>query len=155
MGMIGNYITVTAELLQAIRDEEISLHGIEPKLDIDKAWQALHYTLSGGGTEGDSALGAVVPMNGQHYAGHYSDAEVFVLEPEQVKETAAALEGIEESYVRERYQFRQMLDEGVYPLVDDDEPEEFFDYMYTYFTAMKEFYRTASADQAYVVFYIS
>lgn len=33
MGMIGNYITVNAELLQAIRDEEISLHGIEPKLD--------------------------------------------------------------------------------------------------------------------------
>lgn len=155
MGMIGNYITASAELLQAIRNEETSLHGIEPKVDIDKSWQALHYILSGGEAEEASPLGAVVPLNGPLYIGHYSDAEVFALEPEQVKETADALEGIEESYMRERYQFRRMLDEGIYPLMDDDEPEEFFDYLYTYFLAVKEFYRKASADQAYVVFYIS
>ncbi|NQX48431.1 YfbM family protein [Paenibacillus tritici] len=154
MGMIGNYLAVNAELLQAIRNEEVSLHGIGPKLDIDKSWQALHYILNGG-QEGDgSPLGAAVPLT-SHYIGHYSDAEVFAMEPEQVKETAAALEGIEEAWLREQYSFRQMMEEGIYPLVEDDEAEEFFDYIYTYFTAIQEFYRTASASQSCVLFYIS
>lgn len=40
MGMISNYTAVSAELLQAIRNEKISLYGIGPELDIDKSWQA-------------------------------------------------------------------------------------------------------------------
>ncbi|MEK3794855.1 hypothetical protein MKX42_24235 [Paenibacillus sp. FSL R7-0204] len=41
MGMIGNYLAVHAELLQSIRTEEVSLHEIGPKLDIDKLYRAL------------------------------------------------------------------------------------------------------------------
>lgn len=115
MGMIGNYLAVHAELLQSIRTEEVSLHEIGPKLDIDKSWQALHYILNGGQEGNSSPLGAAVPLT-SHYIGHYSDAEVFALEPDEVKLTAEALEGIEEAWLREHYPFRQMMEEGVYPL---------------------------------------
>lgn len=154
MGMIGNYLAVNAELLQSIRNEEVSLHGIGPKLDIDKSWQALHYTLNGGQEGNDSPLGTAVPLT-SHYIGHYSDAEVFALEPDEVKLTAEALEGIEEAWLREHYDFRQMMEEGIYPLIEDDEAEEFFDYIYTYFKAIREFYQQASASASCVLFYIS
>ncbi|MBP2112100.1 YfbM family protein [Paenibacillus silagei] len=154
MGMIGNYLAVHAEMLQSIRTEEVSLHEIGPKLDIDKSWQALHYILNGGQEGNHSPLGAAVPLT-SHYIGHFSDAEVFALEPDEVKLTAEALEGIEEAWLREHYPFRQMMEEGIYPLMDDDEADEFFDYIYTYFQAIREFYQQASASASCVVFYIS
>lgn len=154
MGMIGNYLTVNAELLQSIKNEEISLYEIERKLDIDKTWQALHYILNGGQEGNDSPLGAAVPLT-SHYIGNYSDAEVFALEPDQVKQTAEALEGIEEGWLREHYAFRQMMEEGIYPLIEGDDEEGFFDYIYSHFKAVREFYQQASASGSYVVFYIS
>ncbi|WP_342550112.1 DUF1877 family protein [Paenibacillus sp. FSL P2-0089] len=65
------------------------------------------------------------------------------------------MEGIEEAWLREHYPFRQMMEEGIYPLMEDDEAEEFFDYIYMYFKAIREFYQQASASASCVVFYIS
>lgn len=48
-----------------------------------------------------------------------------------------------------------MMEEGIYPLMEDDEAEEFFDYIYMYFKAIREFYQQASASASCVVFYIS
>jgi hypothetical protein len=154
MGMIGRYIAVSPDALQAIKSQELSIHDIEAGLDIDKSWQALHYVLCGELADGEPPLGYVVPMAG-NYIGHLSDVEAFVLNPEQIEEALAAVEQITAAELKEQYDFGELVKEGIYPVTEEDDPEEFFDYIYSNFVSIREFYARIAAEGQSIVFYIS
>ncbi|ASA20213.1 YfbM family protein [Paenibacillus donghaensis] len=154
MGMTGQYLAVTSEVLQSIRSEEVSIHSLETGLDIDKSWQALHYVLCGTIADGEPPLGLIVPMSGSHYIGHLSDMDVFALSPTEVEEALSAVEKITAAELKEQYDFADLLEQGVYPVMEDEDPEAFFEYIYEHFTAIRDFYAKVTAEGKQILFYI-
>ncbi|ULO05913.1 YfbM family protein [Paenibacillus sp. 19GGS1-52] len=153
MGMTGQFIAVSSEVLQAIKSQELSIHSLEVGLDIDKSWQALHYVLCGSIAEGEPPLGYIIPIS-SNYIGHLSDVEAFALNPGQIREALAAVEQITAAELREQYNFAEMVEQGVYPLTEDDDSEEFFDYIYENFVAIRDFYTLTAAEEQNIIFYI-
>jgi hypothetical protein len=113
----------------------------------DKGWAGIHRCLTDGALasdNGDYPLRACV-LGGEHLYGG-DDYLVSLLTPEQVRDVAAALAGIDRSWLRGRY---DALDPAAYgaPLSDDD-----FDYLWSCFRGLPAFFAVAAADGRAMVF---
>ena len=111
MGIVAVYCTLSArrlvqleeepelleELLEARHEDEIP--GL---LDLGKSWDALDHLISERGR--DPILGdAVLARSGQTLEAHGAHGPARLLEPEQVKKIAAALEALPKSVIADRY----------------------------------------------------
>ncbi|GGG04207.1 hypothetical protein GCM10010912_56170 [Paenibacillus albidus] len=153
MGMIGQYIAVSPQTLQDITEGKTEIHDIEVGLDIDKAWQVLHYVLCGDIVGGEPPLGYIVPMG--CYIGEFSDMPLFAVSPDQLREAVAAIEPLTADDLKRQYNYAELLEEEVYPVMPDEDPEELFDYIFSNFAAIREFYAQAAAKEQTVLFYVS
>ncbi|MBP1996712.1 YfbM family protein [Paenibacillus eucommiae] len=157
MGMIGLYKAVPEHLVKKLAagdltvEELISFSGEE--LDIDKAWQGIHYVLTGKIMGGDQPLGNVVPMlDDQGMDLH--DFGAFYLYPEQVKAAIEAISEYSQEQFSAKFEQNNPIQEQVYPVGSDEDYQEFLDYLYQYFTAIQSFYRSIAAAGNGVIFYI-
>ena len=113
----------------------------------DKAWDAMHRTLADGYLTWD---GGHYPLNHVVLAGtllYTADDYIMSLkDPAQVKDIAAALDGMTENDFRERY---NQIPPGNYDteLGDDD-----FAYTWNWFQHVRELYRRAAAEGRHVLF---
>src|SRR6185437_903262 len=113
---------------------------------VDKAWDAMHRVLCGGWLDlshGDPVLQCVV-IGGMQLS-NQSDWIISYVEPAMVSRILEKIAGIEKSWVREKFfalahhpsVARAQWYEG--PLDEDD-----FEYTWSYFTDVCEFYRRAA-----------
>jgi hypothetical protein len=116
--------------------------------EVDKAWDAMHRCLGDGtlrlGRQSGSPLELVVLGGGHHYEGEeYVVAHVLA---EQVAGVAAALDEVDEGWLRARY---DAIDPDDYQgeLGDED-----FEYTWHYLQDVREFYRRAAEGGRSVVF---
>ncbi len=158
MGMIGNYIAVDSELIEKIVCGELQLEEVNPdgypSLDIDKSWQAILFTLCGEIFNGELPLGYVVPLM-KDQALDFQEYGAFYVYPKQVALAADALKEISEADLRKQYNFEGMVSEAVYPVMEDEDEEEFFTYMFTHYTELRSFFETAAATEQAIIFWIS
>jgi Domain of unknown function (DUF1877) len=145
------------EALAATRgDAEVRafVHDVERQWDgdwlcqVDKAWDAMHRCLGDGtlwlGRRGGGPLELAVLGGGQHYEGtEYIVAHVLA---DQVPAVAEALVGVEESWLRERY---DLIDPEDYQGVLEDED---FEYTWSYLQEVRDFYKRAAAAGRSVIF---
>ncbi|WVU49666.1 YfbM family protein [Fusobacterium nucleatum] len=124
-------------------------------LDIDKSWQAIQYLLGGDICEIEGPLGYVVPMLVENAIDCDSEFGVFYITTEQIKEAYDALFPLTKEDLLEKYNFSEMLEDEVYPIVEDDDEKEFFDYIYSYLLEIKEFYKKNIEKELAILFYIS
>jgi hypothetical protein len=116
--------------------------------EVDKAWDAMHRCLGDGTLELDQAGGdplALAMLGGAH---HYEGEEYVVahVRAAQVTSVAAALEELDEAWLRERY---DAIDPEDYDgLLDDGD----FEYTWTYLQDVRNFYRRAADGGRSVVF---
>lgn len=113
----------------------------------DKAWDAMHRALADGLLSYD---GGAYPLNHVVLGGRplYGD-EDYILSlktPEQVRDVAAAVEGVTREALRQRYDAIDP-DEYGFELSDDD-----FDYTWDWFENVRALFRTAAAEGRYVLF---
>ena len=102
MGMIQYYLRADDAKVKEIQEGDSVFHSSsddDKMLDIDKAWHAIHFTLTG---------------------------EVWDF--------------------REKFDLKAMIENKVYPVMDEEEEEQFFEYVWFYFKEVKKFFRQA-ADQ--------
>jgi hypothetical protein len=116
--------------------------------EVDKAWDAMHRCLGDGtlrlGRQSGSPLELVVLGGGHHYEGdEYLVAHVVA---DRVAEVAAALERVDETWLRERY---DAIDPDDYQGVLGDED---FQYTWTYLRDVRAFYQRAAKAGRSVVF---
>lgn len=52
------------------------------------------------------------------------------------------------------FNFQELMDEQLYPLVEDDGPDEILEYTYSYFLEIQELYEQAAANKQCVIFFI-
>ena len=115
--------------------------------ETDKAWDAIHRCL-GDGTLGSgrrlSPLDMAVLGGGHHFEG--DDYIVARLRAGEVAQVAAALETVDETWMRQRYDCIDPTDyQGL--LSDED-----FEYTWSWFTQVRDFYRQAAAANCAVIF---
>lgn len=161
MGCLGVHFAITAEqaaqLLAAEDDEalvDIVTDEIEEAWELvfetDKAWDALHRSLSNGTLscgEGEP------PLNRVFFGGQVLNTEadyfVVLLTPEQVQELAPALAKVTEPWLRARY-FDQP-----FPDYQGEKSSEDWDYTFGNFKGLPEFFAQAAQAGRYVIFTVS
>lgn len=132
-----------AALVEEIEEE---LTGIE-HCDTDKAWDAIHRSLTDGRLEYDNGaypLNAVILGGRQVHEG--DDYIVALLVPEQVREVAAAVAGVDRAALRAGY---DRIDTAEYGPEFGDED---FEYTWSNFTDLVEFLQQAAKAEAHVIF---
>ncbi|GLI01000.1 hypothetical protein Pa4123_62760 [Phytohabitans aurantiacus] len=137
-----------AEVLAFLEELEMGDWDGEPlDCETDKAWDAIHRCLSDGTLGAGrrlSPLDMAVLGGGHHYEG--DDYIVAHLVPAEVVQVAAALEDVDESWMRQRY---DRIDPADYQGELDDED---FGYTWSWFKQVRDFYRQAAGANRAVIF---
>lgn len=157
MGMIGKFMAVDYQDLEAILSGEESILSLENELtvDIDKAWQAIGYLVCGSLFDTDDApMCYVVPMMGENVIESEMDFGAFYLTAEQVREAYDYLLILDEAAIKASYDFEAMVQDEVYPISEEEDKDEFFQYIYHHFLNLKSFYKSAAQEGKAIIFYI-
>ena len=161
MGMIGYFFKTNDETLEKIRGgstaEIVFQEDVKDSLlDIDKTWHAIHFILTGRKYDGEEGniLSQLIfgesPVNDDDLG--YGPA---MLNPkETVAQIADALNGWEKEDFRAKFHIQDMIENEIYPVMEDEEEEEFFTYVWEYFVLLKEFYQQAAGEGLHVLKFI-
>lgn len=145
MSMIGMYARVTPARLAELRsspDDVWDVFDSEDALDVDKAWHAIHFTLTGDAWGGDwPEVAAVLGGEPLGPEGGYGPARV--LTPEQVEAVSAALQAVLPSDLEQRLDFTAMGASGVYPAFVGG-PEDVA-YITTHYAALRRYFDEAES----------
>ena len=157
MGMYGSYISLEKKELEKLLNGNKDFDDIESVeiLDIDKSWQAIQYLLGRDICEIEGPLEYIIPMLVENAIDCDSEFGVFYITTEQIKEAYDALFPLTKEDLLEKYNFSEMLEDEVYPIVEDEDEKEFFDYIYSYLLEIKEFYKKTIEKELAILFYIS
>jgi Domain of unknown function (DUF1877) len=128
-----------------------STEGMHGKLELDKAWHGLHYVLSGTVEieAGASPLSQVVLGGteiGEDFSG-YGAARSFTAA--EVSELAAALAGVDEDEVMERFDPERMAALQIYPFGWDDPDDR--EWLLESLRDLRRFYGDAAANGRAIV----
>ncbi|MDR3457746.1 MAG: YfbM family protein [Verrucomicrobiae bacterium] len=105
--------------------------------DVDKAWQAIHYLLTGTADETDNVLGFLI-SGGLTLAGTdvgYGPPRAYP--SDQVAAIFAALNGLDRATLYQRYQPKAMDQQGVYPKIWARDGDRGFDYIWHHFERLR------------------
>jgi len=119
-------------------------------IDLDKAWHGIHFMLTGSAWEGEPPLSFL--MRGGDELG---DVEVGYgpargMNAGDVKAVAVALQDIDETFMRARFDPAQMMQLDIYPGIWDRDPgeDDSFGYCMEYFAELKAFVARAAGRDA-------
>lgn len=158
MSMIGNFARISEELRLQLHATPKMITSVvyadfegdgsegdsipeDDQLDVDKAWHAIHFLLTGSAWEGDFPEGFIVSCGqvvGDEDLG-YGPARSF--SPSETAAIADLLASISDDDLQSRMDFAAMSAEGIYPDIwgdeyEDDEPGE---YVQAYFGTLRTF----------------
>lgn len=148
MGMYGRLQQITkSEVVAAMTDPSavsplLDNHEL-PGLDLDKAWQGIHFLLNGDPYSGDTPLADVV-MGGEPVGSDMGYGPARVLTPTEVAEANAALQPVSGSELAERYNPAEFSAEEIYPFWEPQ--DEDLEYILSYFEPLKAYYAGAAAN---------
>jgi hypothetical protein len=146
MSMIGVIRRIPAsELADVIANPaQLMEEGDAEQLSLEKMWHALHFLL----TE-DAEMGGEPPLAwailGRDEVGEdmgYGPARV--LDPESVASVAAALEALPPDVLRARFEPSEMEAAGIYPSIWDEDADELWEELSTYYEELRDCYRDAA-----------
>lgn len=158
MGMCGYYIAVDSETSEKIKNNELNAFDFmyggksydeENYLDIDKSWHALAYMLSEISGD-DEDLRYAVPLDEENEP--ELDIPIFKLNASRVVKVAEAVNKVTREKLLQNYDIDDMLEFNIYPLIDGENEEEFFEYIYCNFVNMQEFLSKAAKGNKSIIF---
>ncbi len=162
MSMIGNFFKADDEIVQKMRQgttEDIIYNDAydENMIDIDKTWHAIHFILSGDAYESneDNVLSKLIlggtPINEEDLG--YGPA--LLLDKNLVKQIAEALHAWDETLFREKFDFNNMIANEIYPIIDGEDENDFYNYVWDYFINLKTFIIEAAEEGQNVITFIN
>lgn len=163
MGMIGCFFQLQPDAVDALRqngswDAVYAEENRKDLLDVDKSWHVIHYVLNGTvwETDPDEPLSQLIlggePLNEEEDMG-YGPARL--LTADTVRQISEALAAWDEAAFRARFDVEEMLREQVYPLIEGEDGETLFEYVWPYFEMLKNFIHSAAERGRCVLAFIS
>ncbi len=161
MGMIGYFFRTDDETLEKIRNgstaDVVFQKDMEDYLlDIDKTWHATHFILTGHKyeSEEDNILNPLIfgetPINDDDLG--YGPA--MLVKKDTVAQIAAALDEWDKETFRGKFHIKDLIENEIYPVRNDEDEEEFFIYVWEYFVFLKEFYQQAAKEGQHILTFI-
>lgn len=162
MGCLGVHFSLDADQVAAITaiDEDERVEFVQEEIEeilwtadrtrgqeTDKAWDAIHRSLTDGETElgnGEYPLNRVILGGEMLYSGE--DYILSLKSPREVRDIAVALRAVTKESLRAGYDRIDPTDYG-FPLSEDD-----FEYSWHWFEGLVDFYQRASNDRRFVLF---
>ena len=83
------------------------------------------------------------------------DFSAMVISADDVQAMVPALAGVSEESFREDFDVPAMLENEIYPVTEDDDADDFFEYVWDYFEEIREFFQRAAEEGQAVIFYLS
>ena len=166
MGMTGNYFRTSQNNAMDIREGKYSLADLiydEAQegniIDIDKAWHAIQFTLTGCpyGGDDDNIFSKLV-LSGNVLTDDEKELAEFsamLISVDDVKKLSEALNKLTEEEFRNNFDIDDMLENDIYPIMEDEDEDGFFEYVWGWLGELKEFMIKASGENQVVIFYIS
>lgn len=163
MSMIGNFLAVTEADLKSYLDNcdllaaRINDYDSENQnsIDVDKAWQAIHYILTNDPWEGESPESLVI-LGGQDIGEDFGYGPGKYLTSSEVKMVAEFLKKVDFTKIRAEYDPETFDNLEIYPsVIWLEEKEEALDYVLSFFEPLIEFYANAAKNNFAVVKYIN
>ncbi len=146
MGMIFVGRRLSAEQSAGLADDPSAawelLHDQEDVLDLDKAWLAIHFLLTGSVWEVPPGAGEAV-LGGDPVGEDQGYGPPRLLPADRVRAVAAALQEVTPEALRARFDLDALLEAEVYPHVWDE--DDIDTYVLPNFAHLREFYRAAAA----------
>lgn len=145
MGMTMTGRRLAADEMDAVLADpgqvEDLLFGAPPELDLDKAWDGLHFVLT---PSGPGAARALLGVDGWiSTGGGYVQARL--VGPADVSAIADALDAVDVPAMRARFDPAALTEAGVYPNVWDNGVEEFDTMLLPALRELRVFYREAAS----------
>ena len=152
MGMVANLYAVDERQVGVLHNDPMQLFTLDADtLTLDKAWHGIHYLLTGSVWEGDAPLDFLL-HGGEPLAEEEDDPVPRLLDPNELRQTDAALAQVDADMLRRRYDPHAMRQQGVYPDIWD-EGEAALTYCLQHVELLKAFVaRTARQDRSMVIF---
>ena len=162
MGMIGGYKRISQEqldeLLQSPDALEELLFGDEEadphQLDVDKAWHGLHFLLNGEPWSGEGPLFNAV-LGGTPIGEDMGYGPVRYLTPQEVRETAQALQQLNDADLRSRFDPAAFAAADIYPDIWVRDGVEGLDYVMTYLEEVRRFFLVAAEQGEGMLLFLS
>jgi len=165
--MIGNLLRVSkSELEQYLENSSLLEKRVYTEeyiedpdlLDLDKCWENIYFLLTGC-TSSDFEKAkpplSLILFNGivldENQDMGYGPATYSSLE--EVKEISNALPEVSREKLRSKFESLKSKDSELYPFKQDS--EDMFDYVFEYYTKMKEFYQIAAKNNQAVISFIN
>jgi hypothetical protein len=162
MSMIGNFLQISPkELAALIADPSLVESFIYPdgeehqsNIDVDKAWQGIHYLLTGDSGGGEPPLANVV-LGGKEIGEDVGYGPATYLTSDEVQAVAAALKNITPDELRARYDASTFLENAIYPGIWDDPEDDAIGYLTTWYDTLRSYYFDAAAKKNAMLKYIN
>ena len=165
--MIGNLLRVSqSELEEYLMNSKALEERVYPEeysedpnlLDLDKAWESIYFLLTGC-TSSDFEK-AKPPLSLILFNGTLIDENqdmgygpATYASPTEVKEIATSLPDIVRENLRPKFESLKSQESELYPF--NPESEDMFDYIFEYYSKMKEFYQLAAKNDQAVISFIN
>ncbi|HGM3508338.1 TPA: YfbM family protein [Clostridioides difficile] len=162
MGMIGCYTRISEEDVLKLQQAEGNLQDFvfedvheNSTINIDKAWHAIHFTLTGCSFEGDDDnIFSKLVLSGNIFMEIDGEPPAMLITADDVKKLSEAMNNLEEQTFRKKFNISEMLENNIYPVMDDENEEEFFDYVWANLIELKKFIEEAANEGQAVIFCI-
>ena len=128
------------DFLEADRDDPTFN---ERKTDLDKAWHAIHFLLTGSAEGGEPPLSLAVAGGSPLGDIDFGYDKVRYLTEQEVREVYLALSAISVEEIEARFSLKELSEANIYPNVWEDHEEE-IDYVTYFYKKMVEFFRRAA-----------
>jgi len=121
----------------------VSTALVSEPLRIDKSWHGIHFLLTGSARGGSPPLYYAV-LGGREFGMDFGYGPARYLTPDQVKEVAAALDGITKDSLRARFNPKAMTKANIYSWLEDEGEEGLEYFLYWYVEVRRYFLDAAS-----------
>ena len=162
MSMIGYFYQTDDITVQKLREGADTEFMFEEEnegnmLCIDKAWHAIHFTLTGEEWEvsEDKPISQAVlggePVNDEDMG--YGPMRL--IPRELVSQIADALAEVDQAVFQSKFNLKDMMEKQIYPVMYNENEKQFFSYVWEMFVELKKFYKDASEKNHNVLTFIA
>lgn len=128
--------------------------GPDQHMDIDKAWQGIHFLLTGNPWSEEPPLGLVI-CGGIEFGEDVGYGPARYVLPEEVKAISESLAPLNEETLSKRYDPASMSAQQIYPEIWGQEDDDALGYLLSYFLEVKRLYTEAALAGNAVVHYLT
>lgn len=155
MGIIANYKSVTLTELQQLQNGDIDTFEFLNKdyIDIEKSWDILKYILTGSSGPTGNVLDNIIPINFENILNDedMGMGPAIYLDTQTVKEMSKEMEKISKEDFISKIDIEKIHANDI---LKGWSFEDIFNYSYSYFEILKDYFKKSAEEDKYIVMWL-